>query len=56
MIARDVEGAVRFIDTGNLPFSDEIQEYDRARLAERKRREKKDDMELMIDDLRAVVR
>ncbi|MDP6708858.1 MAG: methylaspartate mutase subunit E [Alphaproteobacteria bacterium] len=56
MIARDVEGAVRFIDSGNLPFTPRLRAYDRDRMEERRRREAKDDMELMIDDLRAVVR
>lgn len=56
MIARDTAGAVRFIEAGHLPFDDAVVAYDRARLEVRKRREKKDDVELMIDDLRAVVR
>jgi methylaspartate mutase epsilon subunit len=56
MIARDIAGAVRFIDPGNLPFSKEIIQYDKERLNERKLKEKKDDLELIIEDLRATMR
>lgn len=56
MIARDMTGAVRFLDPGNLPFGKEIIQYDNKRLAERKLKEKKDDMELVIEDLRATIR
>lgn len=56
MVARDLSGAVRFLDPGNLPFSAEVIRYDREKLEARKKQEKKDDMELIIEDLRAVVR
>lgn len=56
IIARDLSGAVRFIDPGNLPFTKEVIQYDRERLEERKLQEKKDDMELIIEDLRATMR
>lgn len=56
MIARDITGAVRFLDPGNLPFSREVIQYDRERFERRKRKERKDDIELIIEDLRARVR
>ncbi|MER6067842.1 methylaspartate mutase subunit E [Streptomyces sp. NPDC001817] len=37
LTARDVDGAVRFLDTGHLQFSSDIVEFHRERMAERKR-------------------
>lgn len=56
MIARDMTGAVRFIDPGNLPFSREVIQYDAEKIETRKLKERKDDVELIIEDLRASVR
>ncbi len=56
MVARDITGAVRFLDPGNLPFDRESIQYDKKRLEMRKLKEKKDDVELIIEDLRATVR
>jgi methylaspartate mutase epsilon subunit len=36
---RDASGAVRFYDTGNLPFSEDIKQFHRDRVAERAARE-----------------
>lgn len=36
---RDASGAVRFYDTGNLPFSDDIKQFHRDRVAERAARD-----------------
>ncbi|HAN40820.1 MAG TPA: methylaspartate mutase subunit E, partial [Candidatus Cloacimonas sp.] len=38
--ARDNEGAVRFLHWGNLPFPKEIQDFHRAKLAERGKAER----------------
>lgn len=56
MVARDMTGAVRFLDPGNLPFTRELILYDKERLEKRKLKEKKDDVELIIEDLRAARR
>jgi methylaspartate mutase epsilon subunit len=37
--ARDAEGAVRFYDTGDLPFSDDIKEFHRRKIAGRAAKE-----------------
>ena len=39
MTARDVEGAVRFLATGNLQFDRELREFHRDKIAERRRAE-----------------
>ncbi|MFH1087953.1 MAG: hypothetical protein V1737_05140, partial [Chloroflexota bacterium] len=52
MPARDVTGAVRFLDTGNLPFPSEVKEFHRQKLAERGRIEGREPcLEMMIDDV-----
>ncbi len=35
---RDATGAIRYLRTGNLPFSKEILEYNESKIKERKRR------------------
>ncbi|MBI3968136.1 MAG: hypothetical protein HY329_21070, partial [Chloroflexi bacterium] len=53
MIVRDRTGAVRYLDTGNLPFSREIVDYHRAKIAERERAEGRPaDLKMVIDDVR----
>ncbi len=53
--ARDNEGAVRFLDTGNLPFSKEIIEHHQEMLKERGRREGRDpSFQMVIDDIYAI--
>ena len=38
---RDVNGAVRFFNTGNIPFSEDIKEFHKARLEERAKAERR---------------
>jgi methylaspartate mutase epsilon subunit len=54
MLVRDRSGAVRFLDHGDLPFTPDIVEYHRRRVAERSAAEGRDPVQLMIDDLREV--
>jgi methylaspartate mutase epsilon subunit len=54
---KDIEGAVRYLDTGNLPFTKDIIEFHKAKIAER---EKKQgcavDYETIIRDIASVSR
>lgn len=55
MAARDNEGAMRYLDYGNLPFSKEIVEFHRQKLAERERAQgRKIDYKNVVDDLLAI--
>lgn len=55
MPARDNEGAVRFLSWGNLPFNKEIQDFHRAKLAERGKAEKRTpSFQMVIDDIYAI--
>ncbi|HBG01302.1 MAG TPA: methylaspartate mutase subunit E [Firmicutes bacterium] len=55
MPARDNQGAVRFLSWGNLPFSKEIQDFHRAKLAERGRAEHRTpNFQMVIDDIYAI--
>ena len=55
MAARDNEGAMRYFDCGNLPFSKEILEFHRQKLAERERVQgRKIDYKNVVDDLLAI--
>lgn len=55
MPARDDEGAVRFLSWGNLPFTKEIQDFHRAKLAERGKAEKRSpNFQMVIDDIYAI--
>jgi len=56
MVARDLTGAVRFLDCGNLPFNRELIEYDQEKLEKRRLKEGKDDVEMIIEDFRAAVK
>ncbi|MCL5045422.1 MAG: methylaspartate mutase subunit E [Actinobacteria bacterium] len=52
---RDASGAIRYLDSGNLPFSAAIIEYHRDRIAERATSEgRKADYTMLIDDVYAV--
>ncbi|GAB6154619.1 methylaspartate mutase subunit E [Desulfosporosinus burensis] len=53
--ARDSQGAVRFLDHGNLPFSQEIIEFHKERIAERGRMEGRDpSFQMVIDDIYSI--
>jgi methylaspartate mutase epsilon subunit len=52
---RDNEGAVRYFDTGNLPFTEEIKEFHRKKLHERAQAEGREvSFQMVIDDIYAV--
>lgn len=53
--ARDNTGAVRFLDTGNLPFSDDIKKLHKEKLEERARFENREvNFQMVIDDVYAI--
>ncbi len=53
--ARDSKGAVRFLDFGNLPFTNEIRDYHRERVAQRGREEGREpSFQMVIDDIYAI--
>ncbi len=48
-------GAVRFLDFGNLPFSGDIKDYHRERIAQRGRNEGREPaFQMVIDDIYAI--
>jgi methylaspartate mutase epsilon subunit len=52
---RDAEGAVRYFDTGNIPFPQEIKEFHKEKIAERSRKEsRKVDYNTLVYDILAV--
>lgn len=52
---RDAQGALRFLDPGNLPFSKEILDYNREKIAERARKQHREiSYEAVINDLTSV--
>jgi methylaspartate mutase epsilon subunit len=52
---RDFQGAVRLLDFGNLPFSADIKEYHREKIARRGREEGREpSFQMVIDDIYAV--
>ncbi len=52
LAARDLKGAIRYLHTGNLPFDNEIIDYNREKLAERERAEgRKLDLNVIAGDL-----
>jgi methylaspartate mutase epsilon subunit len=54
MAARDNEGAMRYLDFGNLPFNQEIKDFHRQKLAEREKAQgRKIDYKNVVDDLLA---
>ncbi|MFC1905587.1 methylaspartate mutase subunit E [Chloroflexota bacterium] len=51
---RDVNGMVRYLDCGNLPFTKEIIDYHRAKIDQKKKLEKLEkDYQLMLEDITA---
>jgi methylaspartate mutase epsilon subunit len=57
LAARDNEGAMRYLDHGNLPFSKEIIDFHKEKLAERERAQgRKIDYDNVIDDLMSIAR
>jgi methylaspartate mutase epsilon subunit len=55
MPARDNMGAVRLIDTGNLPFTAELKNFHRGKLEERAIQEKRPvSIQMVIDDVYAI--
>ncbi|RCW41832.1 methylaspartate mutase subunit E [Halanaerobium sp. MA284_MarDTE_T2] len=57
MPCRDSRGAVRFFNTGRLPFNDEIKEFHREKIEERADKEKREvDFQMVIDDIYAAGR
>lgn len=53
--ARDNSGAVRILDTGNLPFSDDIKKFHKEKLEERARFENREvNFQMVIDDVYAI--
>ena len=52
---KDAEGAIRYFETGNLPFSKDIIDYHREKIAEREKKQgKKVGYDTLVDDLYAV--
>jgi len=57
MGARDNEGAVRYLDHGNLPFTKKIVEFHKEKIREREKAQgKKVDYGTVIDDIYAISR
>jgi methylaspartate mutase epsilon subunit len=57
LAARDNEGAMRYLDFGNLPFSKEIIEFHKQKLAEREKAQgRKIDYKNVVDDLMSISR
>ena len=53
--ARDNNGAVRILNTGNLPFTQDIKDFHREKLEERARQEKRQvNFQMVIDDVYAI--
>jgi methylaspartate mutase epsilon subunit len=52
---KDNEGAVRYLDTGNLPFTSEIRDFHREKISEReKKRGQALDYSTVIDDIMSI--
>ncbi len=55
MPARDNVGAVRFLETGNMPFTQDLIDFHRQKLEERARYEKRAvSFQMVIDDVYAI--
>lgn len=55
MPVRDADGALRFLDFGNLPFSDRVKRYHRAKIARREAlKSAKADYSMVIEDIYSV--
>ena len=52
---RDNEGAIRILNTGNLPFPDDLKEFHRSKIEERAKAEnRKASFQMVIDDVYAI--
>lgn len=57
MPARDNSGAIRYLEFGNVPFTDEIKDINRVKLSERAHFENRDSgFQMTVDDIYAVGR
>ena len=59
LTARDVDGAVRYLSCGNLPFDRELREFHASKMAERRRAEglvEKENYLLVERDVMSIVR
>ncbi|NLN22299.1 MAG: methylaspartate mutase subunit E [Syntrophomonadaceae bacterium] len=55
MPVRDKDGAIRFLNTGNIPFSKEVKEFHRLKIEERGHLERrKPGFHMVIDDIYAI--
>jgi methylaspartate mutase epsilon subunit len=55
MGAKDAQGAVRYLDCGNLPFTGDMVEFHRKRIAKREsQRDRKVDYDTIVSDMRAL--
>ncbi|MDL2271964.1 methylaspartate mutase subunit E [Desulfovibrio sp. OttesenSCG-928-I05] len=55
MPARDNQGAVRFLELGNIPFSDDLKAFHREKLEERSKKENRAvNFQMVIDDIYAI--
>jgi len=53
--ARDMTGAVRILDCGRLPFSDELKDFHRQKLEERGKAERRPvSFQMVVDDIYAI--
>ena len=53
--ARDNQGAVRFLEPGNVPLSAELKDFHRQKLEERGKREKRPvNFQMIVDDIYAI--
>ena len=53
--ARDAQGAVRILEPGNLPLSEELKRFHHSKMAERATREQREaSFQMLIDDIYAV--
>lgn len=53
--ARDNFGAVRLLDVGNLPFTDDLKDFHREKIEERAKQEKRNvSFQMVIDDIYAI--
>lgn len=55
MPARDNQGAVRFLEVGNVPLDDELKDFHRQKLVERGKTEKRPvNFQMIVDDVYAI--
>jgi methylaspartate mutase epsilon subunit len=50
MCVRDVDGAIRYAQFGNLPFSNEIKDFHKEKIEERKTKQRKSSLYQMIEE------